>query len=61
MPHGTGGVTRRQDFLLSGEAEPADDRVVLIVGTADDARIIRDYLSEVPWLEVCTEVDKDAA
>ncbi len=54
-------MTRRQEILPTDEVEPADDRVVLIVGTADDARIIRDYLSEVPWLQICTEADNSAA
>ncbi len=42
-------------------AESPGDRVVLIAGSADDARIIRDYLREVPWLDVCTEADMTAA
>jgi hypothetical protein len=54
-------MTRSQDSGHGDGAHPADDRVVLIARSADDARIIRDYLRELPWLEVCTEADERAA
>ncbi len=42
-------------------AQASGDRVVLITSTSEEARIIRDYLGEVPWLEVRIEADKRAA
>ena len=54
-------MTDKQDSGHGDGVQLPEDRVVLIASTADDARIIRDYLGEVPWLEVRIKADKRAA
>ena len=54
-------MTDSQDSGHDDEAQTSDDRVILITSTAEEARIIRDYLGEVPWLEVRIKADKRAA
>ena len=54
-------MTRSQDSGHGDGVQLPEDRVVLIASTADDAQIIRDYLGEVPWLDVIIEADKHAA
>ena len=50
-----------RDFEDRDGAQFPSERVVLIASTADDAQIIRNYLREVPWLEVCTDTEMRAA
>ena len=54
-------MTREEESGDDDGEQPPHERVVLIANTPGDARIIRDYLRDVSWLEVSTEIDKSAA